>query len=392
MPLDLRSQEEFVAAETQAIQALLTRKVLFSPGSISRALVETHGRTAIWLESLIQYVLAKTRLATSTGEDADTFVEDFGLERKPGVAASGQVDFTSFSTTEQRSISALPGASLVTTPSGLVSYAVYPDPNYPYYNPVTNSYIMDIGVPTISVPVRATTTGVNGNTLTGTITVINSPIPGVDTVTNSEDFENGEDAQSDEALRKYFVDYINSLSRATRLAIAFAIESVQTGILYSIKENVDYTTGDPRLGYFYAIIDDGSGNPPQSLIDAVTASVELYRGLTIIFEIKPPVVVNADIGANIVLPVGYTNSNLVPRVKQALIDYIKTIPMGGGTLYYNRLPQIIYNVILSEINNDVVFLDQFHVISLTLNGGTSDITSTSKQAIRAGDLSGIITS
>ncbi len=391
MPLDIQSQQQFVQNEIATIQASLTGTFNFQPGSIILALTQAHARTGIWLESLIQYVLSITRLATSTGMDVDSFVEDFGLFRLEGAKAEGSVSFTSYSTTQQRIIPANSVVSTLssapnTSPSTSVSFIVIADTTQPTYDPALNAYVMDIGVSTVSATVECQLTGFVGNVTANTITVINSPIVGVDLVTNPAGFTTGQEAQTDQQLRQAFILYLGSLSRATKAAIQYSIELVQTGLLYVVIENVDYTTQATRLGYFYAIVDDGSGSPPSSLLTAVSISINLYRGLTIAYEVKAPVVINADITANIVLPAGFSSATLISTIGGALISYIITIPMGGGTLFYNRLPQVIYNAILTEINNNQEFLDTFHISILTLNGSTSDLVSSTVQAIRAGTL------
>src|SRR5579863_1597263 len=95
--LNLKSREQLVNTEIAAIQGALPNTFQFPLGSVIRALVDADSTIAIWEESLIQFVNARCRLATSEGTDADSFVADFGLTRLPGVAASGLVTFASFS-------------------------------------------------------------------------------------------------------------------------------------------------------------------------------------------------------------------------------------------------------------------------------------------------------
>lgn len=385
MALELKSQEKFVSDEIQSVQAQAGNQFTFPIGSIVRALVEAHGRTALWLESLAQYVLARTRLATSIGNDVDTFVQDFGLFRLPGVAASGAVVFSSFSATQERVIA--PFTSTVTTPDGAVTFQVTIDTTNPYWVPSQNSYVIPVNTFLADVPVIALKEGIQGNVAAHQISIINSPIVGIDTVDNEFAFDNGKDAQTDAQLRKYFVDYLGSLSRATLTAIQFAIETVEQGLVYTIVENIDYTTQAQRLGYFYAIVDDGSGSISTELYDNIVNSIEQYRGLTIMFEVQRPILLNANIAATINLPSGFSSTTLIAAVESALTSYIDSIPMGGGTLFYSRLFQVIYNVILSEINNDNNFLDEFSITGLTINSSTSDLVSNAKQSIRPGTYS-----
>ncbi len=380
--LPLKSREQFVIDEIAAIQAQLPDTYQFTLGSIVLAIVEAHGATAIWEESLIQFVLARTRLATSQGTDCDTFVADFGLSRLPAVAATTSVIFSSYSVNQQRIV---PVGATVTTQAGItsaVSYAVTIDITNPAYNPLVNGYVMAINTPSVTVPVQCTVAGIVGNVPANTVTVINSPIPSIDTVTNPSPVDTGLPAQTDTQLRTYFVAYLNGLARATQTALGFAIQSVQEGLEYLIVENTDYASQTEVLGQFYAIVDDGSGDPPDQLLTQVRTALNNYRGLSIRYAVYPPIIVDATVTATIVFPtidqVLYVNPDIVPAANAAVNLYISLIPF-GGTLFYGRLYHIIYNVI-NNIVPDLV--DLFDITDLLLNGDTVDLTSLNTEAIR----------
>lgn len=375
-PLPLKTRDQFVTDEIAAVQAALPGFFEFPIGSIVRAIVDAHGTTAIWEESLVQFVLARTRLATSTGADVDSFLADFGTARLPAVNASGNVTFASFSPTQERLITV---GSTVTVQDGSISFAVTPDTTNPDYDDALKAYVMAPGTPSISAKVVATVAGVIGNVAPNAITVINSPIPGVDTVTNPLAFTNGVDVQSDPAAKEFFVFYLNSLSRSTLAAINYAVMTIPQVTNFLTVENTNYTTQLEQLGYFYVVFDDGSGSPPPDTIAAVQNAVEEYRGLTIKYDVKGPTLVNVTVSAHIALPSGYTNPNLVTDCQTALALYVNFVPF-GGTLFYTRIAQIIYNVIAIDAPG---LINQFNVNNVLLNGGTVDITSTPPQLIRA---------
>jgi uncharacterized phage protein gp47/JayE len=384
MALNLKTRDQFVQDEIAAIQADLPGAYQFPVGSIVRALVDAHSATAMWEQALIQYVYNRERLSTSTGSDADSFVADFGLTRLPAVAATGNVQFASFVATTTRTINV---GSTVSTQDGSVSFSVTADATNQYFNASQNAYVIPAGIGTIaspvSIPVQATTAGAIGNVKANTIVVINSPITGIDQVNNTAAFEDGKDKQTDPELRQYFIDYLNSLSRATKGAISFAIESVQNVVEYVLVENTNYDTGAQQLGYFYAVIDDGTGTPSQALIDSVINAIEAYRGLTIRFDVKAPIIVSAAIVATITMPAAYNTpayiSSIETAVSDALETYIDLIPF-GETLYFTRIPQIIYNTLKDLFP---IVIDQINVSGITLNGGTANLTSTTKQSLRA---------
>lgn len=374
MTLNIKTRDQFVEDEIAAIQAAAPNTFLFPPGSIIRAFVDGHSSTAIWLQANQQLLYNRERLASSQGEDVDSFLADFGLTRLPAVPASGEVTFSSYTYNTQRLIAV---GSTVTTPDGDVSFAVIVDTENANYNPSLNAYVMSPATPSIDVPVQATTAGTIGNVNANTITVITSPIPGVDTVTNAVAYDDGQNQQTDAQAKSYFVDYWNSLSKATKTAISYAIESYQEGVTFVLVENENYSD-EVQFGFFYAVVDDGSGDPPDSFIDGIRNAVEEVRGFTIGFDIKKPIIVDADISATVVLPDDYSNPDLVSIITTALDNYINLIPF-GSTLFYSRIAQVIYNAINSVAPT---LIDQFNVTSVLLNGGTSDLTSTFKEKIK----------
>jgi uncharacterized phage protein gp47/JayE len=392
MALNLKSRDQFVQDEIAAIQSDLPGAYQFAIGSIVRAIVDAHGSTAMWEQSLIQFVYNRERLATSTGEDADSFVSDFGLTRLPAVAATGNVQFWSFVANTTRTINV---GSTVSTPDGAVSFQVTADPNNGYYNTGSNAYIIPSGDGTVSspvsIPVQATTAGTIGNVKADTITVINSPITGIDKCNNADPFENGKERQTDPELRKYFIDYLNSLSRATKGAIEFAVESVPEVLQYILVENENYDTGDEQLGFFYVVATDGTASPGSTFLIKVATAVEAYRGFTIRYDVKAPVALTADISATIDVPSQYTAPDYVLTIQQAVTDaletYIEFIPF-GETLFYTRISQIIYNTMQSLFPADI---SEINVTNILLNGGTADLTSTAKQIIKPGTLTFTIT-
>lgn len=379
MSLNIKTRDQFVTDEVAAIQAALPGTFLFPVGSIVRALTDGHSATAIWLQANIQIAYIRERLATCTGADVDSFIADFGLTRLGATEASGTVQFASFTANTQRTI--LVGAT-VSTQDSSISFDVTADSTNPYFNAGVNGYVIPPGIGTIgapvSIPVQATTPGIIGNVNANTITVINSPITGIDTVNNNIAFTNGSNEETDAQVRKRFVDYINSLSKATKTAISFAIESYQEGTEFALVENINYTNDSQELGYFYAVVDDGSGSPSPEFLAGITNAIELVRGLTIRFEVKAPILVDAVIVATVIKPSTYTNPDLATLIETALTNYVNEIPF-GGTLFYTRISQVIYNV-LQDLAPTII--DDFNVTSVTLNGGTSNLVSTFKQALK----------
>jgi uncharacterized phage protein gp47/JayE len=354
-----------------AIQGGASKLLDLTVGSVLRAIVEANAAVILWLQGLILQVQTLTRAATSQGSDLDSWVADYGLTRLPAVAATGQVTFSRFTATMQ---AVVPAGSLVQTADGTQQFSVPADTTNSAWNATLNGFVLAASVSSVTVGVQAVNAGTPGNVLAGTITSIAQPISGVDTVTNASAFTNGVDAETDTALRARFVLYLASLSKATKTAIGSAIANIQQGLEYTITEDFDYNgTYDP--GFFYVVIDDGTGFPSSNLQATVANAIEAVRPVTSRYAVFAPVVVTANVSMTITSASGYTHSTVVGAVGTALTNFINTLPL-GTELPYTQLASVAYGV-AGVVN----------VTAVLLNSGTSDLGATAKQVIKAGTIS-----
>lgn len=371
MALNIKSFTDLVSAQVTAMQAAAAGLVDLAIGSILLAVCESNSAVAMWLQQLIVNLLVTTRAATSSGADLDTWMADFSFVRLSAVQATGQVTFSRFTATNQALI---PVGSQVTTTDGTQAFTVTTDTTNAAYDPTQLGYVITAGVSSLSVPVQANTAGASGNAQAGTVTIISGSIQYVDTVTNTVTFANGADAETDDAFRARFVLWIASLSKATKAAIGYALSSMQTGVTYTLTENFAYN-GTPQPGYFYAVVDDGSGSPSSGFLASAYAAIDAVRGFTITFGVFPPVLVSANVSMVITTDPSGNHAAIVALVTSALQSYIASLSL-GQLLPYTQLATIAYGA-SSLVTN---------VSSVTLNSGTSDLAATGKQVIRAGTI------
>jgi uncharacterized phage protein gp47/JayE len=365
------SQKDFntlVSDFATAVQGSAAALLDFTVGSILRALGEAIAGVVVWLEGLILILLQTTRLSTSSGNDVDTFVNDFGYQRLPAVAADGSVTFARFTPTMQAQI---PVGATVQTADGTQSYTVIADTTQSAYNAATNAYIIAPGTASITATVQAVNTGSQGNVGANTITIITGSIPYVDTVTNAAAFTSGQDAETDAQVKTGFVAYLASLAKATAAAIVNAVTSLQVGATCVITQFYAYN-GTYQPGYFYAVVDDGSGAPPSGFISNASNAIDATRACGIQFNVFGPVTVTANVAMTITAASGYVLSTLESQVQSAIQSYIGSLAL-GQTCEWSKLAAIAYSI--AGVANVTVW---------TLNGGTSDLIPTSQQRIIAG--------
>jgi uncharacterized phage protein gp47/JayE len=370
-----------ISGQTMGFSALVTSQVAviqaaaqptapldFSIGSVLRALSEGAAWLGLWLQGLILQVLTLTRASTSVGSDLDTWMNDFSLTRIGSVAATGSVSFVRYTPSQMATIS--PGV-LVSTGDGTQTFTVVPDTTQSAWVAASNVYQIGIGVASATVTVQAVTPGQAGNVAAGTISVLSSPISGVDYVVNLAALSGGIAAETDSALRTRFANYINTRSLATAAAVGYAVTTVPGVVSYSLTQNYDYS-GAYAPGSFYVVVDNGSGNPPASLIAAVSSAVASTVGVGIRFGVLAPVPISAVVSLTLSVSTGYSHATLAASVQSAILSYINTLPV-GGTLSFSRLAQIAFNA-GSGIAN---------VSNILLNGQASDISASPQQVIRA---------
>ena len=361
---------EIVSNIAVAVQGRATVLVDFTVGSILRAVAEATAGVVLWLQAIILQLLTLTRASTSQGADLRSWMADYGFEDLKAQAATGIVTFARFTPSQQ---SLIPAGAFVKTADDSQAYTVQIDLGNAAWDAGQNGYVLEANASSIDIPVEAVIPGTAGNAQINTVTVLATPIPGVDTVTNASAFDTSIDEESDPALRARFVLYIAGLSKATKTAIGSAIANLRQGLQYTITENEDYN-GTQDYGFFYVVADDGTGYPDSELLASVANAVETVRALTTRFAVFAPVVTTANVAMVLTSAAGFNHSAVIANVASALSAFINSLPLGGD-LPYTQLAAIAYGV--PGVTN---------VTSVTLNSGTADLVVDDKHVIKTGSL------
>ncbi len=367
--METKDFNTLVSEQVTAIQGGSANLVDTTIGSILRAVVEAYSAVAMWLQSLVLSLLALTRAATSSGEDLDSWVGDYGVTRIGATYATGRVRFSRYTPTAQAIVRV---GSIVQNGDGSQQYDVQPDATDVNYSTDLNGYVLAPGIQSIQVPVQARVAGEDGNAVIGAINTLGSAMPGIDTVSNEASFTNGSDSESDPELRARFIQYIASLSKATKGAIGYAVSSDKEGLTYQLFENQNYD-GSERLGFFFVVVDDGSGTPTEALLSSLYNAIDAVRGFTIAFAVYAPTVTHADVSMSITTAPGYDHADLAGKVSDAVTNHINALGLGKG-LPYTSLSSVAYGVSPAITN----------VTDIILNGGVEDIAVDGKQTIKAG--------
>lgn len=384
--LNTKTFDELLEGEAAAVQANSAGLVDFSVGSIARAVSQAFAGVVLWLQGLILAVLAATRLATSNDDDADTFVADFGAPAADGEAprfarldATVAVGSLTFARITPSSTALIPIGATAETANGAQQFVVTADTTLPAYDATLNGYVIDIGTASLAVPAAAVTPGAAGNAAPGAVNTITSAISGVDTVTNPDAFIGGADRETTTAMRVRFPGFIQSLREATPPAIKYHVEAIQPGVSALVVPNQELS-GVARKGFFYVIVDDGTGDPSDALLTAASVAVDAHRAEGIEAAVYPPTRVFVDVSTTVGLASGITGDQAVAvreAVRLALVSYLNTRPLGED-LAFDRLYQVIYDAAPGQV---------VKVFSLLANGSGADVVTALSEVIKAGTVS-----
>jgi uncharacterized phage protein gp47/JayE len=371
MNLSLKGFSQLIEDMSAALQSSSTRLIDVSVGSVVRAIFEANASVALWLQWLILQVLQTTRATTSSGQDLDTWMMDFGLARLPAVQSTGVVTFSRYAANLDASI---PVGSLVKTGDGLLSFAVDKDITLSTWSAALGGYVIPGGVNAIDLPVACAIGGSAGNVLGGTITVIAASLPGVDQVTNASALSDGSDAESDTAFRGRFQDFLASRSRATIGAIRNAVAGVRQGLNVAIIENSG-ADGSTQVGAFVVIVDDGTGQPSANLLSNVATAVDSVRPIGTMFAVVPPQVLRVDVSMTVRFASPGDANIGIPSIERYVTAFLDRLAI-GKTASVTRVAQQAYLA--------GPFVENISLV--LLNGGASDVVVNSLAVVKAGQM------
>ena len=320
-----------------SLQGAATAFVDLSVGSVLRGCMEASASVALWMQWLILQVLAMTRASTSNGADLDSWVGDFSLTRLPGAQAAGIVTFSRYSAGIPALIAL---GTTVRTPDGTQTFTVVQDVNNPAWNGI-DGYVCGASTFSVDIPVVALTFGLVGNVVAGAISLLATPLVGIDTVQNQQALAGGLDPESDPALRGRFTTYINSRSLSTPGALMTAALSVRQGLRVAILENQD-RSGQLQAGSFVVIADDGTGFPPSFLIGQIAAAIEPVRPIGSVYSVSGPIAVMVSVQM-VVEITNASSSAIKTAIQLALLTWIQQLPI-GGVLSISKLEAIAHGI------------------------------------------------
>ncbi|NHN84469.1 hypothetical protein GOB93_07395 [Acetobacter musti] len=369
MNLSLQNFSTLVSNSAAAAQGACSALLDFTTGSVARALMEANATVALWIQYQIVQVLSITRLSTSFGSDVDTWIAQYGVSRLGATAATTVETFICLS--PESSSAVVPVGAVVKTSDGSISFTVTQDSTNEYWSDTASGYVRPQGVASVTCPVQCNINGSAGNVSAGVINLLGTQISGIDTCTNLSDVSNGSDEETDAAVKNRMVLWFSSLSSATLTAVEAAISGVASNLTYQIVEN-QTPDGLYRGGYFFATIDDGSGDVPDTTLSSVERAIEATRACGVETSTLRASVIQATVIVPVTLAAGVQLTSVQTAVSNAITTYVNALPVGDVCQYTT-----VSSIALQAAGSLVASMGV-----VTVNGVVADIGGTTGSVVR----------
>lgn len=347
MALPTKAQSELLTIFINAVQSKTSKLTDTSDGSLLDVVGGAASLGGAELNRLIVDQFNKTFIELAGGPDvtggsddlAFLAVDHFGdaFARPQATQATDTATFSRPTAT----------AGSVLIPAGSV-VKTSPDANGTAYRYTTNGNLtLGVGVLTGNIGITAVESGAASNALAGKINVIESSLLDTTIVVTNAGNNSGTDAQDDATYRETIRNLLQGLRGMTRSAIegvAKAVAGVNTASALENEINViKYNPATAsvvggseyfRVSQVTLYIADSSGNASPTLIANVAAAIEPVRALGIQIDVEAAIILAINWTAAITLnPAGPNYSTFLTDttlIKQAMFDYIASVPVGTG--------------------------------------------------------------
>ena len=285
----------------------------------------------------------------------------FDFQRKEELYSSGTAVFTRAVSTP--SPVTIPIGTIISTVAGLL------------YTTQDVGTILAGNTDSNAVNIIANEAGSDYDILVDGITVINTSVPGINSVTNNTATSGGRDRETNSQYFARFTAFISGLDGSSRYGVFTAAVTVST-ILSGYVE--DHFPPESGLYNFTIYVDDGSGSVPQAKLDEIylkiygndTVDYQGYAAAGINFRVLTAGLIPVNIVYTVQLDPLASQSEVEVLIENALQNYINSLWVGSDVLE-SEVVRII---------KGIAGVVDVPTALLTLNGGDNVIALASQVA------------
>lgn len=338
MPLVMREFETMVDETLQRIVDSNTGITNIMPGSVIRTIVESLLAEVDIQNYTIGQIYNAMNIDTATGSDLDAIVSLLGVVRKQATHAEGTVVFGR-SDAYDTDI-AIQYAQIISTKRDSNNNNIYE------FIVIDEDAKLKAGDLRTTVNVRAAEPGSIFLPI-NTITVMNTPIIGIEYVTNITQFNGGTDEETDDELRDRAKQALAGLGRGTNTALRSALLEI-AGIIDAIVMDMNRGVGTADI-----VVITSEIPPPASLMDEIDYAISITKSAGIDIGIIYPTIKKQNITVQITDITGaILPKDNIDKAVNAIINYCNNLSV-GDILIISQLERAIGNAI-DNVDIDVV--------------------------------------
>ena len=256
----------------------------------------------------------------------------FDFQQKEGLPASVGLTFSrTISTPDPVSI---PAGTIVSDSAGI------------YFETTAGGTIPANQTDSNLIQAQAQNNGLEGNVPADTITIITTPVPGVDTVTNPNPSTGGQDDETDFEYATRFSEFLLGLGGTSNYGIITEAKKVD-GVRSA--STIDHSPPLSGLYHLSLYIDDGTGSASTDLVDAVksriygdgTATNPGKKGGGITMRILAPTKIATDVTIEVEDSGIIAFETVENNVKLAITNYMNSLLIGEEFVLYKMIAAVM---------------------------------------------------
>lgn len=352
---------EFETMVDETLQRIVNANIGITniyPGSVIRTIIESLLAEVDIQNYSIDQIYKAMNIDTATGEDLDAIVAILGVTRRRATYATGTVVFGR-SDAYDTDI-AIQYAQIISTKQdadGSIHEFIVTDEDAKLTSgnlqTTVNIRAMDPGI--IYLPINS-------------ITVMNTPIIGIEYVTNTVAFNGGTNDETDDELRARAKLALAGLGKGTATALRSALLNI-SGVIDAVVMDANRGVGTTDI-----IVITNTLPPPESLQNIIADTISATKAAGINVDIIYPTIKTQDVNVTLTnIAGGLVSQDDINNAASAIIGYCNTLLI-GDVLIISQLERHIGNAI-DNSNIDVV-----------VTVPSSNVTPTSTQVIRCGNI------
>lgn len=305
-------------------------------------------QSEVLLDEALNMVFAQSAAANGYSGQLDLRCGEFGVIRKSGTAATGQVTFTG---TE---ITPIPIGTIIQTTGGLS------------YN-TTAAGAISAGEATVNI--QASDIGSAYDVPAGTISQIPTAILGITSVTNTAPTSGGTDNETDDSLLQRFLTMVRTPATSGNadnyVQWALQIPGIGLAKIFPLWAG----PGTVKV----SAIDSNMQPLTAPLLTALSTYVETQRpiGATVTYESAAALPINANV--NVIKDATHTQAGIQAALTTVIAEYLKSIAFKQNFVSYAVIGSLILTIPGATDYN-----------TLTINGGVVNVTIGATQVATLG--------